>query len=111
MEPVYNGLNVVVSASISPEPLGIVTIEGMAMGRPMIGPDHGGAAEIMEHNKTGLLFTPKDALSLATEIKKFYTDSELQLKLGHNARRQFMEKFSMRAFIDEIQSLYDRYLP
>lgn len=111
MEPVYNGLNVVVSASISPEPLGIVTIEGMAMGRPMIGPDHGGAAEIMEHNKTGLLFTPKDALSLATEIKKFYTDSELQLQLGHNARRQVMEKFSMRAFIDEIQSLYDHYLP
>ena len=78
MEPAYNGLDVVISASMSPEPLGIVIIEGMAMGRPMIGPNHGGTAEIMEHNRTGLLFTPKDPVSLATEIKKYYFNSELQ---------------------------------
>ena len=111
MEPVYNGLDVVVSASISPEPLGIVTIEGMAMGRPMIGPNHGGAAELMEHNKTGLLFTPNDAVSLATEIKKFHDNADLQWQLGDNAHRQAMEKFAMSAFIAEIQALYDRFLP
>jgi len=41
MEAVYNGLDVVLSASISPEPLGTVVIEAMAMGRPLIGPNHG----------------------------------------------------------------------
>jgi len=110
MEPVYNGLNIVISASIIPEPLGIVIIEGMAMGRPIIGPNHGGTAEIMEHNMTGLLFTPKNPLSLASEIKTFYFNSELQLKLGHNAHLYVMKKFSMHAFIDEIQSLYDGIL-
>ena len=110
MEPAYNGLDVVISASMSPEPLGIVIIEGMAMGRPMIGPDHGGTAEIMEHNRTGLLFTPKDPVSLATEIKKYYFNSELRLQLGHNARTTVMEKFAMQAFIDEIQALYDSFL-
>ena len=39
MEQVYNGLDVVVSASTSPEPLGTVVIEAMAMARPLIGPD------------------------------------------------------------------------
>jgi len=110
MEPVYNGLDVVISASMSPEPLGIVIIEGMAMGRPMIGPNHGGTAEIMEHNRTGLLFTPKDPVSLATEIKKYYFNSELRLQLGHNARSYVMEKFAMKAFIDEVQALYDSFL-
>jgi glycosyltransferase involved in cell wall biosynthesis len=110
MEPVYNGLNIAISASINPEPLGIVIIEGMAMGRPMIGPNHGGTAEIMEHNRTGLLFTPNNPASLASEIKNLYADNELQLQLGHNARLHVMEKFAMSAFIDEIQSLYDSFL-
>jgi len=72
MEAVYNGLDVVLSASISPEPLGTVVIEAMAMGRPLIGPNHGGAAEMMQHDETGLLFTPRDAQSLADAIEKFY---------------------------------------
>jgi len=72
MEQVYNGLDVVVSASTSPEPLGTVVIEAMAMGRPLIGPRHGGAEEMIEHLKTGLLFTPNDALALASELERLY---------------------------------------
>jgi glycosyltransferase involved in cell wall biosynthesis len=110
MESVYNGLNIVVSASTSPEPLGTVVIECMAMGRPLIGPNHGGAAEMMEHNKTGLLFTPKDPVSLASEIEKFYLDSELQLRLGHNARLHALDTFAVGTHADKIQTLYDSML-
>lgn len=110
MEQVYNGLDVVVSASTSPEPLGTVVIECMAMGRPLIGPNHGGAAEMMEHNKTGLLFTPKDAASLATEIEKFYRDKQLSLQLGHNARLHALETFAVSSHADKIQTLYDSIL-
>lgn len=110
MERVYNGLNIVVSASTSPEPLGTMVIECMAMGRPLIGPDHGGAAEMMEHNKTGLLFTPNDALSLATEIENFYCNSQLQLQLGHNARLHALETFAVSSHADKIQTLYNSIL-
>ena len=110
MEQVYNGLDVVVSASTSPEPLGTVVIECMAMGRPLIGPHHGGAAEMMEHGKTGLLFTPKDAASLATEIEKFYRDQQLSLQLGHNARVQALATFAISSHTDKIQTLYDSIL-
>jgi glycosyltransferase involved in cell wall biosynthesis len=110
MEQVYNGLNVVVSASTSPEPLGTVVIECMAMGRPLIGPNHGGAAEMMEHNKTGLLFTPKSAASLAAEIENFYRDGQLQLQLGHNARLHALETFSVGSHTAKIQTLYDNLL-
>ncbi|MCD2451821.1 glycosyltransferase family 4 protein [Methylicorpusculum oleiharenae] len=110
MEPVYNGLDVVVSASTSPEPLGTMVIECMAMGRPLIGPNHGGAAEMMEHNKTGLLFTPQDALSLAAEIEKYYQSKELRLTMGRNARAHALKTFSVETHANKIQVLYERML-
>ena len=106
MEPVYNGLDVVVSASTSPEPLGTVVIECLAMGRPLIGPNHGGAAEMMEHNKTGLLFTPKNAPSLAEQIQTYYNDSELRSTLGQNGRKHALNTFAVSTHVDKIQTVY-----
>ena len=111
MEQVYNGLDVVVSASTSPEPLGTVVIEAMAMGRPLIGPRHGGAAEMMEHLKTGLLFTPNDALALACEIERLFIDPALALQLGHDARVHALNTFAIAHHTEQIQTLYHQLLP
>ncbi|MBU2571530.1 MAG: glycosyltransferase family 4 protein [Gammaproteobacteria bacterium] len=110
MEPVYNGLDVIVSASTSPEPLGTVVIEALAMGRPLIGPNHGGAAEMMEHDKTGLLFTPKDAASLAEQIERYYKDSELRTALGKNARQHALKTFDVETHAEKVQAVYDKLL-
>jgi glycosyltransferase involved in cell wall biosynthesis len=108
MEAVYNGLDVVLSASTSPEPLGTVVIECMAMGRPLIGPNHGGAAEMIEHGKTGLLFTPKDANSLAEQIERYYKDNELRSKLGKNARQHALTAFAVETHAEKVQAIYSR---
>ncbi len=110
MESVYNGLDVVVSASTSPEPLGTVVIECLAMGRPLIGPNHGGAAEMMEHNKTGLLFAPKNAHSLAEQIEAYYNNSELRSTLGKNARDHALNTFSVSTHTDKIEKTYELLL-
>lgn len=107
MEPVYNGLDVVVSASTSPEPLGTVVIECLAMGRPLLGPNHGGAAEMMEHSKTGLLFTPRDALSLAEQIEAYYNDDQLRSTLGQNARMHALKTFDVSTHVNKIQKVYE----
>jgi len=111
MEQVYNGLDVVVSASTSPEPLGTVVIEAMAMGRPLIGPRHGGAAEMMEHLKTGLLFTPNDAGDLAAEILRLYQHPTLALQLGQDARAHALQTFAIAHHTEQIQTLYHQLLP
>ncbi len=111
MSVVYNGLDVVVSASTSPEPLGTVVIESMAMGRPLIGPNHGGAAEMMAHDHTGLLFTPNDAGSLAEQIERFYLSPDLRLRLGQNARNHALATFSVATHAHKIQAIYDSLLP
>ncbi|PKM12930.1 MAG: glycosyltransferase family 1 protein [Gammaproteobacteria bacterium HGW-Gammaproteobacteria-3] len=110
MEPVYNGLDVVVSASTSPEPLGTVVIEALAMGRPLIGPHHGGAAEMMQHDKTGLLFTPKDAASLAEQIEKYYNNAQLRNTLGNNARQHALRTFAVSTHAEKIQTVYESLL-
>lgn len=110
MEAVYNGLDVVLSASISPEPLGTVVIEAMAMGRPLIAPNHGGAAEMMQHDETGLLFTPRDARSLADAIEKLYLSKTLCATLGANARSAALKAFAVETHVERIQNIYQQLL-
>jgi glycosyltransferase involved in cell wall biosynthesis len=110
MATVYNGLNIVVSASTSPEPLGTVVIEAMAMGRPLIGPDHGGAAEMMTHKSTGLLFQAGDATALAAAILCLYQQPDLQKKLGDNARIQALATFDVQHHAEKIQAIYQQLI-
>ena len=110
MPHVYNGLNVVVSASTSPEPLGTVVIESMAMGRPLIGPNHGGAAEMMAHEQTGLLFEPGNSSSLATNIDDFFKSLEKRNKLGTAARQHALATFAVETHTHAVQTLYSSIL-
>lgn len=110
MPEVYNSLDVVVSASTSPEPLGTVVIEAMALGRPLIAPNHGGAAEMAEHEKTALLFEPGNAEDLAACIRRLYRDRELGVRLGASARAHALATFSVGEHAARVQEVYDRVL-
>lgn len=110
MPEVYNGLDIVLSASISPEPLGTVVIESMAMARPLIGPNHGGAKEMMNHEKTGLLFTPKNSKSLANAIELFYNSPILRKKLGQAARDHALKTFAVKTHVNLVQLEYNQLL-
>jgi len=107
MQAVYAGLDVVVSASTSPEPLGTVVIESMTMARPLVGPNHGGAAEMAEHERSALLFTPGDAASLATAIARLHGDPALRRRLGTAARERALNLFAIERHAAEVQTIYD----
>ena len=110
MPAAYNGLDVVVSASTSPEPLGTVVIECMAMGRPLVGPDHGGAAEMADHDQDALLFEHGNADSLADAILRLYRAPELRSRLGAAARKKAFDMFAVDRHVREVQAVYGRVL-
>jgi glycosyltransferase involved in cell wall biosynthesis len=110
MAQVYNGLSVVVSASTSPEPLGTMIIEAMTLARPIIAPDHGGAVEMIDNGKTGLLFKPGDADDLAAKIRTLYRDPELCQSLGRSARTHALEVFAIREHVKLVEQVYDSVL-
>lgn len=69
MPAAYKMADVVVSASLDPEPFGRVMIEAQAMGRPIVAADHGGARETVLPGETGWLVKPNDAAALADGIR------------------------------------------
>ncbi|TPQ28637.1 glycosyltransferase family 4 protein [Methylomonas koyamae] len=110
MESVYNGLNVVVSASTAPEPLGTVVIESMAMGRPLIGPNHGGGAEMLDNGETGLLFSAGDSESFRNAVLELYQKPDLAERLGENAQEKAIKLFSIKTHTTSIESIYFKLL-
>lgn len=110
MASVYNGLDIVISASTSPEPLGTMIIEAMTMQRPIVAPDHGGAVEMIEHERTGLLFSAGNAQSLAAAIQRLHADRGLGDRLGTAARAQALRTFSIAEHVRQVETVYERLL-
>ncbi|MBS3800847.1 MAG: glycosyltransferase family 4 protein, partial [Thioalkalivibrio sp.] len=110
MPTVYNGLDVVVSASTSPEPLGTVVIESMALGRALVAPSHGGAAEMAIHEETALLFRPGDAEDFAEKVAEFHDNPETGARIGAAAREHALATFHVRTHAEKVQAIYDRLL-
>jgi len=110
MEEAYNGLDVVLSASTAPEPLGTVVIEAMALGRPLVAPAHGGGAEMGDDGITALLFEPGNADSLATALRRLHDDELLRTRLGEAARVKALKAFDVLRHASEVEAVYAQVL-
>lgn len=64
----------------------IKIFEYMATAKPVVAPRYGPIEEIIQHNKTGILFTPREKIGLSNAIQSLLDDSELRHKLGTAAR-------------------------
>lgn len=106
MSAAYRALDVVVSASTTPEPLGTVVIESMTLARPLVAPAHGGALEMVEHERTGLLFEPGNAAALATQIQRLLDSPALCVTLGQAARQKALQTFSIEDHVKRIETVF-----
>ena len=87
--------DVVVNASLKPEPFGRSVIEAQAMGRPVAAFDHGGAAETVADGMTGLLAPPGDVAGLAAAIGQLLDlDAEERAWLGWRQRMAIFEHYT-----------------
>ncbi|MAY99802.1 MAG: glycosyl transferase [Micavibrio sp.] len=84
MPAAYMLSNIVVSASIEPEGFGRIPIEAQAMGRPIVGTNHGGAAETIIHNETGWHVAPGDAADMARAFSHVLSLDDQSLALLAN---------------------------
>jgi glycosyltransferase involved in cell wall biosynthesis len=105
-EAVFRGLNVVVHASTSPEPFGLVIAEAMACGRPVIVSNAGGAAEIVRAGVDALVHDPGDADDLARQIVRLAGDAALRARLGEAARASAERSFDRTRLAMELIPVY-----
>lgn len=109
--PYIERMDILVSAS-EHEPFGIVLLEGMARGVPVVAVDAGGPAEIVEHRRTGLLARSGDPVALADAIQPLLISPELRRAIGQAGRERFERDFTdvamRRRFFDHLQALHRR---
>ncbi|MEO7221440.1 MAG: glycosyltransferase, partial [Devosia sp.] len=91
------------------EGFGLVAIEAMREGKPVIAHDVGGLPEIVSDHETGLLFSPLDAATLAAVLGSL--DKQQLRAMGKAARRRFEAHFTDRAMHTATDQIYRRVLP
>jgi L-malate glycosyltransferase len=106
VEKIYNIIDVNMVTSTS-EALCLSLIEGMSLGKPMIGTSVGGVPELIIQNQTGLLVPARDIEALTEAILELAKNSELRLSMGIKAREMMLEKFSALKMAAEINKLYE----
>lgn len=104
----YRNCSVFVAPSLY-ESFGIIYLEAMAWGKPVVGCNVGGVPEIIQDGETGLIISPDDqnALSRAIIMLK---DEKFRKMLGGNARNMVKSVFSMEKFIKSTISIYNKLL-
>ncbi len=102
----YAALDIVVMASGTPEPFGLVTIEAMAAGKPVVGTAIGGTPEIIEDHQTGLLIPPNDPEAMAKALGELLRDPARREEMGRQARRRFLERFEFDSFYRALRQHY-----
>jgi len=108
--PVWHGSDIAVVASTEPEPFGMVAIEAMAAGLPVVAANHGGLTDIVVHEDTGLLFEPGSAQALADALARCAGDASARQRWGASGRARQLSHFSLRAQIEQTEALYDAML-
>jgi glycosyltransferase involved in cell wall biosynthesis len=103
---VYQMFDVVVHASTRPEPFGLTIAEAMGCGKPVVIAAAGGAAELFTHDHDGLGHTPGDLMGLTDAIARLVNDPALRARLGTNARKTGVERFSQERYGREISAIY-----
>ncbi len=90
------------------ETYGLVLIEAMAMGRPVIATDAGGVPEIVRDGVDGLLVPPRDPKALAAAMLRLAGDAHLRRTYGHAARTRACDAFDAARCADLFVEAVDR---
>jgi glycosyltransferase involved in cell wall biosynthesis len=102
----YSGIDLLVLPSIELEGFGLVLIEAMSYGIPVIGAELPVIAEIVENNQNGLLFTVGDSFSLKNRINELICNHDLINHLVKNAKITVSERFNFDQTIKNYQTFY-----
>lgn len=92
----YDRSDMLIVPSLWQEPFGLVAVEAMARGLPVIASHVGGPAEILTHDEHGLLVEPGDERALAVAIQQLANDPDKRVQLGQAARALVQEHYTIK---------------
>jgi phosphatidylinositol alpha-1,6-mannosyltransferase len=89
----------------SGEGFGMVYLEAMSYGKPVIGGAHGGAPEVIQDGVTGYLVPHGDAVHLATSIETLLLNPEIGKEMGRRGRQRVEREFRFNTFAKAFKKI------
>jgi glycosyltransferase involved in cell wall biosynthesis len=106
----YRSANVFVLPSINlggqSEALGVVTLEAMASGTPVIATDVGGVSDIVVDEYNGFLVPEKSPQEISNKIIELFSNKDIMIKFRLNGIKTINEKFSWNSISEEFCDLF-----
>ncbi len=111
LQAAYEGAHAVVLPSVldargDTEGLGVVLLEAMSYGVPVVGSRLGGITDIIHDGETGLLVPPQDPAALAGALQRLADDPGLAARLGEAGARHVRSSFSWDAIVAQWEACY-----
>ena len=88
----------------------LVIYESASMGKPVIGADIGGIPELIDHEITGLVFSPGDSVELASRINFLLDNPKIIKEYSRNARVKAETEFGPKFHYEEIMKMYQKLI-
>ncbi len=92
--------------SLVPETLGIVGLEALARGVPVVASDVGGVREWLINGQTGLLVPPANARAIAEAVNRLLDSPHLRLAMGHRGIELITQKFNCQSHVSRLVGIY-----
>ena len=108
--PVLAAASVVLAPSRL-EPFGNTAVEGLLARRPVVASATQGLAEIIRHERTGLLVPPDDPAALAAAIARILDDDDLATRLADNGYSDALQRFSVDRYRAEMAEAFEGHAP
>jgi glycosyltransferase involved in cell wall biosynthesis len=102
--------DVVIHASVAPEPFGRVILEAMACKKAVVGARAGAIPEIVDEGKTGLTFPPADAGGLADAVISLICDKRRAEEMGEQGYTRLVRHFHIARNVESTERLYETLL-
>jgi glycosyltransferase involved in cell wall biosynthesis len=106
--PEMQKLDLLVHASLAPEPFGRVIIEAMSLHIPIIASNLGGPKEIIDDGVDGFLVDPKDTQLLAKRIEQILDDEKLKKLFAENAYAKIEEIFNLELVVQKFERIISK---